>query len=202
MAKYVFRFRGSVSEEELKRTDRNSQMMITHLEEARSTMRSQIESEISRDIPEIDRLHVSIDFEMGSIDWIGEVIVYLDWMARLGGSAAFLIMIKDTIRRGVDRILAKHGIPSPRTAVGLTYPLRVARLMYSSESHNSGDLVLGAILALASVNTLLLLAIFGFLIHRNSIDSMPGSVFVTILGATYAVTLWIIVAVWFRCLRP
>ncbi len=190
MTKYKLRFHGSVSDAELQMVDQNSEILINRLRKNREVIRSLIETEIARELPEIDRIHVDIDFEYGSVEWLGEVTVYIDWMARLGGAAVFMIMLKDAVRWSINRILTRSHIPNARTVVRVTYPTRAVDLMYRSEG--SQERFLGAILALTAFNTLLLMIMIILAFYKSYYHPFILTVMVAMM-AVYVLSLVVVV---------
>lgn len=66
----------------------------------------QIQQEIKRSLPPSVHVEAQLSFFEGSIGWEG-VILVLDWMARLGGTAEFIGVLVTIIRIAVNRVLRR-----------------------------------------------------------------------------------------------
>jgi len=165
MGKIVLRYGGIYSDYELKQYDQSVDKLIDSLNGLRPKIESLIQNELREEIPEIYEIHVSIEFRRGSLEWIGEVTFWLDWMARLGGAAAFVLMTKDAVKQAVDRILGLFGLSNPRTVVRIIYPRDIALFPYRRD--NQLLFLLGGVAALTFFNTVLLLFLFAI----NSLEA-------------------------------
>ncbi len=170
MKKISFRFSGVCSDMELRQFELSTEKVIGILNDTRSDFQKIIQNELKEIAPEIKEVDVNINFREGSVEWVGEVVIWLDWMARLGGAAAFVLLLRDATKHTIDRLLTHRGIPHPRTTVRIVYPRNVALLPYQRAS--AFPFGMGVLSALTALNTLLLLlfVIGCFDVPRSAID--------------------------------
>jgi hypothetical protein len=66
-----------------------------------------IRREIKKVLPPGVQVNANIDFNYGSIEWAGVVII-LDWMARLGSSAGLVEYIVKGVKIAVDKVVRRN----------------------------------------------------------------------------------------------
>jgi len=97
----------SINSKESKDDFMHRNEIVPWLDSRSDYIAEEIEREIKKTLPPGVQVNVNIEFNYGSIEWAGVVII-LDWMARLGSSAGLIEYIAKGVKIGVDKIVRRN----------------------------------------------------------------------------------------------
>jgi hypothetical protein len=97
----------SINSKESKDDFINRNEIVPWLDSHSDYIAEDIEREIKKALPPGVQVNANIEFNYGSIEWAGVVII-LDWMARLGSSAGLIEYIAKGVKIAVDKIVRRN----------------------------------------------------------------------------------------------
>ncbi len=153
---FMFEFRGHADIRPSERPDNDE--FVGFLNNVSGRIAQEIQQEIKRALPPSVNVEAQISFFQGSVTWEG-VIVVLDWMARLGGTAEFLGVLVTLVQIAVDRVLRRWLSEQSTFRVRLAGPVQTEVTMQTVNKQPMKWNAMSALTALTVVNTLLLVAL-------------------------------------------